>query len=39
MCVNPIASTACAYAAIAPGSLPISVCGSTTPLCMGIPYQ
>jgi len=34
MCVNPMASTASAYALMAPGSFPISVCGSTTPIFM-----
>src|SRR5437660_2476218 len=34
MCVNPMPSTASAYAWMATGSFPISVCGSTTPIFM-----
>jgi len=34
MWVNPISSTASANALMAAGSLPISVCGRTTPIFM-----
>src|SRR5688572_32662143 len=37
MWVNPIPSTASAYALMAPGALPISVCGRTTPIFMERP--